>query len=213
MNKKTNKLIEYFRSTALYELIIKVYEFFKYHKDAASIILILIFAFGVATYPIIDRMIEGKPSSKKVINTVDTDLTSNKIYVTVAGEVVKPDMYEMTTDDRIKDAIEKAGGTTENAYTDNINLAQKLTDGQYIYILNKEQGLRLENENAYNTPSGFQGIININTASVEQLCQLPGIGESTAEKIIEYRESTGGFESIEELKNIKGIGTSKFNDI
>ena len=213
MNKKTNKLIEYFRSTALYELIIKVYEFFKYHKDAASIILILIFAFGVATYPIIDRMIEGKPSSKKVINTVDTDLTSNKIYVTVAGEVVKPDMYEMTTDDRIKDAIEKAGGTTENAYTDNINLAQKLTDGQYIYVLNKEQGLRLENENAYNTPSGFQGIININTASVEQLCQLPGIGESTAEKIIEYRESNGGFESIEELKNIKGIGTSKFNEI
>ena len=211
--KKCNKLTEYFRSTALYEFFIKMFDFFKYHKGIVSIIIILIFASGVATYPIINRMFNGNVQNKNTDEIIQTDLTSNKIYVTVTGEVNKPDMYEMTTDDRIKDAIEKAGGTTNNAYVTNINFAQILTDGQYIYVLNKEQGAKLETETIYGSSEGFQGIVNINTATIEQLCQLPGIGKSTAEKIIEYRESINGFENIEELKNIKGIGDSKYNDI
>lgn len=213
MNKKSNKLTEYFRSTALYEIFIKIFEFFKYHKNIVSIIIILIFASGIATYPIINRMFNGTSQRKENKETIQTDLTANKIYVTVAGEVNNPDMYEMTTDDRVKDAIEKAGGTTTNAYVTNINFAQILSDGQYIYVLNKEQGATLESKTTYGSSEEFQGIVNINTATIEQLCQLPGIGKSTAEKIIEYRESNNGFETIEELKNIKGIGTSKYNDI
>ena len=213
LDKKTSKIVEYFQSTVLYEFSIKTFNFFKHHKNIVSIIIILIFALGVATYPIINKMINGTYSENSLRLPTKSDLTSDKIYVTVAGEINNPGVYEMTTDDRVKDAIEKAGGTTQNAYTTNINLAQILKDEQYIYIMTKEEGEKLESQVNYGTSSGFQGIVNINTASVEQLCQLPGIGESTAEKIIEYRESYGGFESIEELKNVKGIGTSKYNEI
>ena len=173
--------------------------------------VIVIFALGIATYPIIDRMFNDTKTNKKDI--VYTDLTAIKIYVTVAGEVVNPGMYEMTTDDRVNDAIKKAGGFTENSYTTNINLAQKLEDGQYIYVLSTEQGKNLENETNSNNENEFKGIVNINTATVNELCKLPGIGEKTAEKIIEYREKSGGFETIEELKKIEGIGESKFNKI
>ena len=209
--KKFSKIVEYFRSTALYELIINTISALKNHKKLVSIMIILIFAVGISTYPIIDQMFNGSKTNTK--ETVYTDLTVTKIYVTVAGEVANPDMYEMTTDDRVNDAIKKAGGFTENAYTTNINLAQKLEDGQYIYVLSAEQGKTLENEANPGNENTFQGIVNINTATINELCKLPGIGEKTAEKIIEYREKSGGFETIEELKNIEGIGEVKFNKI
>ena len=211
MIKKISELIEYFRSTALYELITNTISAFKNHKNLVSMMVIVIFALGIATYPIIDRMFNDTKTTKK--DTVYTDLTAIKIYVTVAGEVVEPGMYEMTTDDRVNDAIKKAGGFTENSYTTNINLAQKLEDGQYIYVLSAEQGKNLENEANSNNENEFKGIVNINTATVNELCKLPGIGEKTAEKIIEYRKKSGGFETIEELKKIEGIGESKFNKI
>lgn len=178
-----------------------------------SIIVILIFAAAIAIYPIIDSMVNGNKIESETKENEYTDLTVNKIYVTVAGEVVNPDMYEMTTDDRVDDVIEKAGGFTENSYTDNINLAQKLSDGQYIYVLTKQQGEKLEEENIPDPENDFQGIVNINTASVDELCKLPGIGEKIAERIIEYRDSIDGFESVDELKNVEGIGDSKFNKI
>ena len=211
LEKKTSKIVEYFHSTALYEFILKVTQFVKHHKNIASTIVILIFAFGVATYPIMHSLFNGPFDDETPQKQTFSDLTIQKIYVTVAGEVNKPGMYEMTTDDRINDAIEKAGGTTENAYLTNINLAQILTDGQYICVMNKEQGEKLETESA--SSGSFQGIVNINTATIEQLCQLPGIGKSTAQKIIEYREVNDGFRTTEELKHIKGIGDSKYNDI
>ncbi len=209
--KMLSKIIEYFRSTALYELITNTISALKNHKKLVSIMLILIFATGISTYPIIHNMFNGSKTNTK--DTVYTDLTVTKIYVTVAGEVVNPGMYEMTTDDRVNDAIKKAGGFTENAYTTNINLAHKLEDGQYIYVLTAEHGKILESEANYNTENEFHGIVNINTATINELCKLPGIGEKTAEKIIEYREKTDGFDSIYELKNIEGIGESKFNKI
>ncbi len=213
MKKKIPKIVEFFRSTAIYEFSIKLIAFFKNNKNMLSIIVILIFAAAIAIYPIIDSMVNGNKIESETKENEYTDLTVNKIYVTVAGEVVNPDMYEMTTDDRVDDVIEKAGGFTENSYTDNINLAQKLSDGQYIYVLTKQQGEKLEEENIPDPENDFQGIVNINTASVDELCKLPGIGEKIAERIIEYRDSIDGFESVDELKNVEGIGDSKFNKI
>lgn len=213
MKKKIPKIVEFFRSTAIYEFSIKLIAFFKNNKNMLSIIVILIFAAAIAIYPVIDSMVNGNKIESETKENEYTDLTVNKIYVTVAGEVVNPDMYEMTTDDRVDDVIEKAGGFTENSYTDNINLAQKLSDGQYIYVLTKQQGEKLEEENIPDPENDFQGIVNINTASVDELCKLPGIGEKIAERIIEYRDSIDGFESVDELKNVEGIGDSKFNKI
>ena len=202
---------ELFKTSVIYEEYIQYKTFFENHKYFPWLILIIILVLGVSITPFLNNIIYPKGETKHT--TIDSSATEFEqyIYVTVAGEVKNPGMYEMTTDDRIDEAIQKAGGFTENAYTENINLAQKLTDEQYINV-----------QSIYDTDissdvssssSDFNGIVNINTATTEELCQLPGIGESTANKIIEYRELTGGFKNKEDIQNVKGIGTSKYNKI
>ncbi len=125
------------------------------------------------------------------------------VGIHIKGEIKKAGYYELPYGSRVKDAVEKAGGTLENADIDSINLAEKLSDGQELIIpkiMTKE-----EKEQS--------GKININTASKAVLTTLYGIGNQTAEKIIEYREEKGRFRKIEELKNIDGISASKFQNI
>lgn len=211
--KKSSKLKEYIQTTALYEFISVGLKFLKNHHAVLSIIIIMIFAVGIATYPIVDKMFNGSDTANQTTANPPTNLLEQQIYVTVTGEVVNPGIYQATTDDRINDVIQKAGGFTENAYTENINLARKLTDGQYINIISKEYAETLENNKNTEANTEFYGIVNINTATVEELCKLPGIGESTALKIIEYRELSGGFEYIEDIQNVSGIGPAKFEKI
>lgn len=113
---------------------------------------------------------------------------------------------------RIVDAIEAAGGETEEADLNKLNLAYILNDGEKIYVPNKND---MNSEEILENQQGDdkQSSININTATVEELTELPGIGEATANKIIEYRKQNGKFETIEELKNVAGIGNSKFENI
>lgn len=136
-----------------------------------------------------------------------------KVYVT--GEVKNQGVIELEQGSRIVDAIEKAGGQTEEANLKNVNLAYELEDGQKIYIPNKSE----ENTNEI-TDDGVTGIdskendtININKADEKELQELNGIGESLASSIIKYREDNGKFKNIEDLKNVPGIGESKFSNI
>lgn len=136
-----------------------------------------------------------------------------KVYVT--GEVKNQGVIELEQGSRIVDAIEKAGGQTEEANLKNVNLAYELEDGQKIYIPNKSEG----NTNEI-TDDGITGIdskendtININKADEKELQELNGIGESLASSIIKYREENGKFKNIEDLKNVPGIGESKFSNI
>lgn len=136
-----------------------------------------------------------------------------KVYVT--GEVKNQGVIELEQGSRIVDAIEKAGGQTEEANLKNVNLAYELEDGQKIYIPNKSE----ENINEI-TDDGVTGIdnkendtININKADEKELQELNGIGESLASSIIKYREDNGKFKNIEDLKNVPGIGESKFSNI
>ena len=136
-----------------------------------------------------------------------------KVYVT--GEVKNQGVIELEQGSRIVDAIEKAGGQTEEANLKNVNLAYELEDGQKIYIPNKSE----ENTNEI-TDDGVTGIdskendtININKADEKELQELNGIGESLASSIIKYREDNGKFKNIEDLKNVPGIGDSKFENI
>ena len=126
-------------------------------------------------------------------------------------------VIELEEGDRIADAIEKAGGQTEQASLKNVNLAYQLEDGQKIYIRNIND---TETEIIDDGASGVvddatikQTVVNINKADEKELQSLNGIGESLATSIVQYRKENGNFETIEDLKNVPGIGDSKFENI
>lgn len=140
------------------------------------------------------------------------------IVVHIAGAVQKEGIVKLEEGTRIIDAIEAAGGLKEEADLTNINLAYVISDGQKIYIPNiNEENNNLKNgEGLVNTTGGNQEentLININTTTVTELLELPGIGSSTAQKIVDYRKENGKFNTIEEIKNVSGIGDAKYNNI
>lgn len=141
----------------------------------------------------------------------------DKIVIYITGEVVNQGVIELEYGSRISDAIEKAGGITETANINNVNLAYKLEDGQKIYIPNineTEVEIVQEGEDGVvEDSSENEEIININNATSTELQNLQGIGETLAQNIIDYREENGRFKNIEELMNVPGIGESKFNNI
>lgn len=158
---------------------------------------------------------------------------TKEVYVDVSGAVVKPNVYKLKSGARVYEAIKMAGGFTDDANAQNLNLAAKLNDQDKIVVLTNEE---LEKQNAglnesfVNAVSGGQagsesksgsrtlgvsrdfesGAININSATQEQLETIKGIGPAMAARILEYRSSNGGFSSIEDLKNVKGIGEKMF---
>lgn len=139
-----------------------------------------------------------------------------KIYVQISGEIKYPGVYEMENGDRVFQLVEKAGGLTENADLNSINLSKKLIDGEKIIIFAK----KVINESSTSisqsgiTPSQPKSnLININTASKEELESLPGIGPALAQRIIDYRETNGYFQTIEDIKKVSGIGDKKFEAI
>lgn len=154
--------------------------------------------------------------------------TNVEIIVHVSGAVNKEGIVKLPQNSRIADAIEKSNGLKEDADIQDINLAYILEDGMKIYIpnkkdksekekVNKEDNNYYENNNVtqYNNSNNKKQNqkININTATQTELETLPGIGPSTALKIINYRNKQKKFSNIEEIKEVSGIGDSKFDDI
>ena len=134
------------------------------------------------------------------------------IKVHVAGAVVSEGIVELEEGARVEDAIKGAGGTTVNANVKKINLAQKVQDGQKIYIPEEGEEVYITEENL-NSNISKVGKININTATQTELELLTGIGPSMASKIISYRNKNGKFKTIEDVKEVSGIGESKFEKI
>ena len=130
--------------------------------------------------------------------------SSDTVYVYVCGEVISPGVYELTAGSRVKDAIVMAGGLSEEADFTAVNQAQKLKDQDQIVVPAK---------NVSPGTSAGSGLININTATKDQLMALPGIGEAKASAIISYRESHGGFKDVAELQKIEGIKSGVYNKI
>lgn len=138
------------------------------------------------------------------------------IVVEIKGEVRKPNVYTLSENAIIKDLIEAAGGLTDNADLSNINRAKKLQDHELIYIANKNEISIKETENTNSNISSQESSnkkININSATLEELKTLNGVGDSKAKSIIEYREQNGSFKSIEDIKNVTGIGEKMFERI
>ena len=141
--------------------------------------------------------------------------TPSAVQVYVSGQVAAPDVYELPPDGRVEDAVTAAGGFTAQAQPALVNLAQPLFDGMQIYVPaeGEEASLPLPVATAPAGTSNSGDLVNINTAGLEELDTLPGIGPSTAQNIIDYRESNGPFETLEEIMDVPGIGEAKFNQI
>ena len=159
---------------------------------------------------------EGMTESSVEVSSSESGST---IFVHVCGKVNDPAVYEFENGARVVEAIEKAGGFMEDAATDYLNLAKELSDGEKIYVPDKEEaaGLKPQNEGIAAESSGnvvsADSRININTASKEELLSLKGIGDSRAQDIINYRTENGKFAAIEDIMKVPGIKQGAFNKI
>lgn len=179
-------------------------------------------------------------SSKDTEINSEDDEASKSFYVEIKGAVVNPGVYEAQDGEIINDVINKAGGLNDNAYTDNINLSKKLEDELVIYIYTvdeMQENTEEETNPACKTESytintctegkvsiissndsnvyteNEKSLININTAGVTELMELSGIGETKANNIITYRQENGNYKSIDDLKNVSGIGDATFEKL
>ena len=136
------------------------------------------------------------------------------IAVHVSGAVAAPGVYELEEGARVADAVEHAGGFLEGAAENALNLARVLNDGEQVVVPTAEEHAAQQSAaEASGGAAGVGGKVNINTASAEQLDTLPGVGESTAQKIIADREANGPFSSPEDLKRVSGIGDKKYAEL
>ena len=144
-----------------------------------------------------------------------TTIMPQNCYVDIKGEVLRPGVYEFSCESRMQEVIKKAGGFTEEADETKINLAQKISDQMQMIVPNlhskQEGGVTEGNSEKGNssnsTPSNSkQGTVNINTATLEELQTIKGIGKKKAEAILQYRKEHGAFRTKEDLLQVKGIG-------
>ncbi|MGI6705217.1 MAG: helix-hairpin-helix domain-containing protein [Clostridia bacterium] len=159
--------------------------------------------------PVGDRSDEYEEGEKNSVEEAEEPI---KVYVT--GQVKKQGVVTLPQGSRWEDAVNAAGGLTDQADSLRINLAKRLSDGEAVYIpkIGDEDIPSIASPNSDGSGGGKQKI-NINTADINTLDQLPGIGPSRAQKIIEYREENGPFKSIEDIKKITGIGEKIFENL
>ncbi len=131
------------------------------------------------------------------------------VYVYVCGAVLNPGVYTIAAGSRIVTALEAAGGFLENAAAEAVNLAEPVQDGMQILIPSMEEYEASVTE----SKRSAQGMIDLNTATITELCTLSGIGETKAEAILSYRSEIGGFTDIAQLKEVSGIGDRLFEQI
>lgn len=152
----------------------------------------------------------------KVADTTLETVSNNTIVVEIKGEVMNPDVYTLNEGSIIKDLIEAAGGLTQDADISNINRAKEIKNHELIIIRNiNDPNIEEKGEAKYNETNeeSDDGKISINDSDLSKLKEIPGIGEVKANSIISYREKNNGFKSIEELKNVDGIGEKTFEKI
>lgn len=176
------------------------------YKNKTYIICIVLLLLSIISVVIqsIDR--------KETLNVNKEEMINNdkKIAVYITGEVKSPGVYYVEEGARLDNLLDICGGVTDQADIEKLNLAQKLSDGEKITILKKEEDLSLEETESEILEEEEK--VNINEASKEELMSLDGIGEATANKIIEYRKENE-FLIIEDIMNVSGIGEAKFDNI
>ena len=179
-----------------------------------AVIVIILVGRGMMASPTKEKvMVTNAVNTTRVEET--TTMMPQNCYVDIKGEVLRPGVYEFSCESRIQEVIKKAGGFTEEADETKINLAQKISDQMQIIVPNlnskQEGGVTEGNSEKGNlsntTPSNLkQGTVNINTATLEELQTIKGIGKKKAEAILQYRKEHGAFRTKEDLLQVKGIG-------
>jgi len=178
-----------------------------YKKQIFVLIILLLAVIGGTYYGAYQE------DSSAIMNTDGADerpLPVKKITVYVTGAVNRPGLVKVTEEARAADAVNACGGLLPTADGEKINMAQILKDGQQLVVPEKRGG-GTPRPSADSPQAGAgNGQVNINTADEKELDTLPGIGPAMAKRIIEYRETEGAFQSIEDIKKIRGIGEAKF---
>jgi competence protein ComEA len=165
----------------------------------------------VAEAPLLS-LVEEVSNDKVEESAEERPESSTEIMVDIKGAVKKEGVYSLAVGSRVTDVIRLAGGFTAEADKKSVNLAQKLTDEEVIYVATVDEDLSLiettanRGENPGTSKAGDDGKVNLNTASAAELQAISGIGEKRAQDIIAYREAEGGFTSVDELINVSGIG-------
>lgn len=200
-----------------------------------GVILLTIFVAVYYVFNKSDEVLDDFDSSVISTTLLASEKVQDKIFVDVKGAVKKPGVYEMSSSDRVVDAIKMAGGLKSNASTNNINLSKVVSNEMVIYVFTKSEittkvassvpcecetitvnncvdndASTGNNESKDNSTSNK---VNINKASKEELMKLKGLGESKADAIITYRTNNGDFKTIEDIKNVSGIGDALFDTI
>jgi competence protein ComEA len=177
---------------------------------AAALVLVLLSAWYLArSRPAAD----AAPPPVATIAVDQEGAGGNRVTVDVAGAVKHPGVYRLSSSQRVEDALQRAGGATRRADLSQINRAAKLEDGRQILVPAKPSRATPAAAPAPGggaaTPAAPEQPVNLNTATLEQLDTLDGVGPATAQKILDYRSEHGGFGSVEELDQIPGIGEKR----
>lgn len=215
--------------------------FLKKYKYVITIFLFMLIIFYIVFVKVNLKSKEKNLVDNQVVinevEKVEVDLKDDLVYVDIKGAVKKPGVYKINSDKKIIDVITMAGGLMENANTDNINLSKKVTDEMVIIIYTDEEVKNsnvvdtvikvidkecvcpnIQNDGCINTEindsiTNVNKTININTATLEELMSINGLGEAKAKAIIKYREENGYFKIIDDLLNVSGIGEALFEKI
>lgn len=215
--------------------------FLKKYKYVITIFLFMLIIFYIVFVKVNLKSKEKNLVDNQVVinevEKVEVDLKDDLVYVDIKGAVKKPGVYKINSDKKIIDVITMAGGLMENANTDNINLSRKVTDEMVIIIYTNEEVKNsnivdtvikvidkecvcpnIQNDGCINTEindsiTNVNKTININTATLEELMSINGLGEAKAKAIIKYREENGYFKIIDDLLNVSGIGEALFEKI
>jgi competence protein ComEA len=154
---------------------------------------------------------EGAPPGASPLRLRAAPAPARKILVHVVGQVHKPGLYSLPDGSRVNDALERAGGAKPRAALELVNLAAPIADGQQILVPSRQQAIQAESAESPGAAPGLK--VHLNSATLEQLDQLPGVGPVTAQKILDYRTAHGSFGSVDELDAVPGIGPARLADL
>ncbi|HEU6675254.1 TPA: helix-hairpin-helix domain-containing protein [Streptococcus pneumoniae] len=145
--------------------------------------------------------------SKDLVSEKEEPVEQDLITVDVKGAVKSPGIYDLPVGSRVNDAVQKAGGLTEQADSKSLNLAQKVSDEALVYVPTKgEEAVSQQTGSGTASSISKEKKVNLNKASLEELKQVKGLGGKRAQDIIDHREANGKFKSVDELKKVSGIG-------